>query len=108
MLQIYADSNQHEWWISQVVDTDSVAVHRQLNQWLEQDLSNSLATVEILEFSDLESKRVQVICDRAQRAVIFIPELIDKTWLEKFDYPNVTVVIAGIINTIQDREHDDY
>lgn len=106
MLHIYADSDQHEWWISQAVDTDSVTVYRQLDQWLDQDLSNSLATVEILEFSDLESKRVQVICDRAQRAMIFIPELIDRSWLERFDYPNVTIVVAGIINTIQD--HNDH
>jgi hypothetical protein len=38
--------------------------------------------------------------------MIFIPELIDNVWLEQFDFPNVILFLAGILNTSDhDRHH---
>jgi hypothetical protein len=110
MISIYTDTDQHEYWIKQIctdLHTDQYSIVRDYTDWCHDTAGTKVALLEILEQSDIEKKHIADICQQAKQVLLFIPELIDQSWLHQFDHQNVTVYVAGKINTVLlDYNHD--
>jgi hypothetical protein len=98
MINIYADTEQHEFWLEQGNISSDFKIYKNINEWYDCD-ANTVALVEILNSVDIEQKEIVRICQHAVSAIIFIPELIDQNWLSQFDLPNVTIYVAGKLNS---------
>lgn len=103
MITIYTDTDQHEYWIQQIcadLHTDQYLIVRDYADWQRATAETKVALLEILEQSDIDKKHIADICQQAAQVLLFIPELVDHTWLHQFDQQNVTVYVAGKINTV--------
>jgi hypothetical protein len=101
MINILIDTDQHEFWVEQGLD-DSVeyCISQDLQSWVSDPNQTKIALVEILQHEDIIDKKIHQICFLADRAILFIPELIDQNWLTEFDLPNVSIYVAGKLNGV--------
>lgn len=101
MINIFIDTDQHEYWIDQGLGSDAeYCISRDMRNWLLEADHIKIALVEILGQEDIENKKIHQICFLADKVLLFIPELIDQAWLTEFDLPNVSIYVAGILNTV--------
>ena len=101
MINIYADTEQHEFWLEQGLGHDiEYCISKDLHLWTVNSSHTKIALVEIIGHEDIKNKKIHQICSSADRVLLFIPELIDQEWLTEFDLPNVSIYVAGILNTV--------
>ena len=101
MIYIFADTDQHEFWIDEnlALDKSTHTVIRDIEEW-QSCSGKKIALVEILCSEDIESKKIRELCEISESVLIFIPELIDQSWITEFDLPNVVLYLAGKINDV--------
>jgi hypothetical protein len=95
MLNIYAPTDQEEYWLSQTDFTDYKTT-RSLEEWMY--LPNRVAILEIKEFGEDTHQLLGELVGLANHVVVFIHELIDDAWIKEFDRPWVTFFVAGVLN----------
>jgi hypothetical protein len=95
MLNIYAHTDQEEYWLKQTNFTQCV-VTRSLEEWMY--LPNRVAILEIKEFGENTHQLLSELVGLANHVIVFIHELIHDTWIKEFDRPWVTFFVAGILN----------
>lgn len=101
MINIFIDTDQHEFWITQGLTADTeYKISKDMQSWVLDSTHTKIALVEILAHEDIENKKIHQICFLANRVLLLIPELIDQAWLTEFDLPNVSIYVAGKLNTI--------
>ena len=102
MITIFVDTDQQEFWLAQGLEPNSPCqIVRDIDQWFGIKYRTKLALVELLEEADIAKKQLEAICQTADQVLLFIPELIDQNWLNRFDLPNVTIYVAGKLNTLK-------
>jgi len=101
MIYIFADNDQHEFWINEnlVTDKSTYTVIRDIEEW-QSCSGKKIALVEILYSEDIESKKIKELCKIGDLVLIFVPELIEQAWVTEFDLPNVVLYLAGKINDV--------
>ena len=95
MLNIYAPTDQEEYWLSQTDFADYITT-RSLEEWMY--LPNRVAIIEIKEFNKTTHQLLNELVGLAKHVVVIIHELISDTWIKEFDRPWVTFFVAGILN----------
>ena len=95
MLNIYTETEQSEYWLSQTDFTDYKTT-RSLEEWMY--LPNRVAIVEIRDFDEKTYQLLSELVGISNHLIVFVHELIDDAWIKEFDRPWVTFFIAGVLN----------
>lgn len=95
MLNIYTETDQAEYWLSQTEFTDYTTT-RSLEEWMY--LSNRIAIIEIRDFDNKTHQLLSELVGLAKHVIVFVHELIDDAWIKQFDRPWVTFFVAGVLN----------
>ena len=95
MLNIYTETDQSEYWLSQTDLTD-YATTRSLEEWMY--LPNRVAIVEVRDFDEKTHQLLSELVSISNHLIVFVHELIDDAWIEEFDRPWVTFFVAGVLN----------
>jgi hypothetical protein len=95
MLNIYAPTDQEEYWLSQT-DFADYTTTRSLEEWMY--LPNRVAILEIKEFGENTHQLLGELVGLANHVIVFIHELINDAWIREFDRPWVTFFVAGVLN----------
>jgi hypothetical protein len=95
MLNIYTETDQEEYWLSQIEFADYKTT-QSLEEWMY--LPNRIAIIEIKEFSETTHQLLSELVGLASHVVIIIHELISDAWIKEFDRSCVTFFIAGKLN----------
>lgn len=95
MLNIYAPTDQEEYWLNQTSFTD-YATTRSLEEWMY--LPDRVAILEIKEFGESSHQLLCELVGLANHVIVIIHELLNDTWIREFDRTWVTFFVAGILN----------
>jgi len=102
MIDIFIDTDQQEFWLAQgLPDKENYQIFRNMDFWHADNGHKKLALVELLSENDITDKQLELLCQHADQVLLFIPELINQNWLNQFDLPNVTIYVAGKLNTVE-------
>ena len=99
MYNIYVDTEQAHWWLSQAtkfLKIGDYTVTSDLEEWSQSE--DRIALVEILEFSQEVKEKITYICKNGNMVLIFMPELVETNWCKEFDSPNVFFFVGGSLN----------
>lgn len=95
MLNIYTETDQSEYWLSQTDFTDYKTT-RSLEEWMY--LPNRVAIIEIRDFDEKTYQLLSELVGISSHLIVFVHELINDAWIKEFDRPWVTFFIAGVLN----------
>ena len=95
MLNIYTETDQSDYWLSQTDLTD-YATTRSLEEWMY--LPNRVAVIEVKNFDEKTHQLLSELVGISNHLIVFVHELIDDAWIKEFDRPWVTFFVAGVLN----------
>jgi hypothetical protein len=95
MLNIYTETDQSEYWLSQT-DLADYKTTQSLEEWMY--LPNRVAVIEVKNFDEKTHQLLNELVGISNHLIVFVHELIDDAWIKEFDRPWVTFFVAGVLN----------
>lgn len=96
MLNIYTELDRTVlYWLSKT-QINPYTVTRNFEEWI--NLPNRIAIIEIQNFDNTTYQLLNKLVSTAKHVIVFVHELIDDSWIQEFDSPQVTFFVSGVLN----------